>query len=75
MAKPSKRDRYIEKYNGPDAVNNSRLRRQYRAEMGKGNEDSRVWATAHTLRYRGPKHWPSSADELFRRAGFAKALP
>lgn len=66
--KLTRRQRYILKWNGPDAVlRYKRFRAGCRSRMGHGTPDERVAATAFECRFRG--FFPATVDELYRRAG------
>lgn len=66
MAKLSKRDRYVLKWNGPYSVQYRKtIRRRCRAEMGHGDETTRTYATAFMFRFRGK---PLPPIRVFYRA-------
>lgn len=73
--KLSRRDRYVLKFNGPDALaNRKRCRAANRRDLGgRRGSDIRLAACVFECRFRG--FYPASADELFRRAGLPTWWP
>lgn len=66
--KLTKRERYVLKWIGPrESKNISKYRRSCKAQMGRGNEDDRVFTTAFFCRFQG--WYPASTEELYRLAG------
>lgn len=63
--KLSKRKRYILKWNGPHCLT-SKARRQNKAYLGKGSEDTRDIAFFYECRYRG-HGWPTKRKCVFTK--------